>query len=94
MADIEQMRRDWAAVEAELRDDGWTDEEVAEFGDSIKAAVESGDVERFVLAGNCLAALARPIRVRLATCNGINESIRARIAADKAAKAQMERMAA
>lgn len=63
---IAAMRRDYGAVVAELRADGWSDEELAEWDASLKSATESGAPERLLAAADHLKALATPIRARSA----------------------------
>jgi len=91
---IEQMREDFRLVAADLLAEGWTEADIAAFGDSIKAALESGEADRIAAARTSMAAWAAPIRALLALGEGINERIRASLEAQRGIEFYKSREAA
>lgn len=91
---LDMLRDSYRLVALDLLADGWTDEQVAEFGESIRAALSSGDVEQYVSAADLLTGLAAPIRERIALADGINARVRAEIAARRKDNAMAMRLAA
>lgn len=71
---IDRMRRNYTLVVNELRNKGWSDEDVDEYGESFKSALESGDQDRIRDADTHLNAMV------LELCD-INTRIRASTAA-------------
>ncbi len=64
MSDLDGMRANYLVAVDELRRDGWTEDELAEWDASLKAAAESGDAEQLQAAADHLAALAAPVLTR------------------------------
>ena len=62
---ITTMRADYLRVAADLRTQcGWTEAEIAEYGASFTAAIDSGGIERINAAAAHLAAMVAPIDAR------------------------------
>ncbi len=78
---IEKMRANYLRVAKSLKDQGWSDEEIAEYAESIKSAVDSGDAERIDNARVHLEAMVEPLM-------DINERVWAAIEAKRAAAEQ------
>jgi len=67
------MRKDYMIVADKLRQEGWSDEDLAEYAQSFKSAIDSGDDDRINAAAIHLQA---EVRARFDTTERINLSLR------------------
>lgn len=85
---IAKMRADFGLVAKACKEAGeWTEADVSEFGAAIKAAVERKDEACIILWARDMAIRANDCLYRQLVVRGVEASMRARAAAEKAAKA-------
>lgn len=83
---IEKMRADWGVVAEDRRRTGdWTEQDEADIGAAIKAAVSDGNEEMIACWARWLADLAATTVALTAIAKGIEGRMRAKAAEHKAA---------
>jgi len=84
---IEKMRSDWAVVAEDRRQSGdWTEEDEADIGAAIKAAIEGGNDDLIACWARWLADLAAITVTLKAVALGIDGRMRAKAAEQRAAE--------
>lgn len=85
---IAKMRADFGLVAKACKDSGeWTEADTREFGEAIKAACDRKDEACIILWARDMAIRANDCLYRQMVVRGVEASMRARAAAEKAAKA-------
>lgn len=85
---VAKMRADFALVANACRESGeWSEADVSEFGAAIKGAVERNDEACIILWARDMAIRANDCLYRQLVVRGVEASMRARAAAEKATKA-------
>ncbi|MER2537654.1 MAG: hypothetical protein ABTQ26_00280 [Azonexus sp.] len=84
---IGKMRADFGLVAKACKDSGeWSEADVREFGEAIKAAIERKDEACIILWARDMAIRANDCLYRQLVVRGVEASIRARAAAEKVGK--------
>lgn len=79
MADIEQMRKDFKRIAGRLVADGWSDSDLNDLREAVKAAIESGEAERIDYWARWLADQAAQLEALAALCRAAEARIRAQM---------------
>lgn len=85
---IAKMRADFGLVSTACKESGeWSEADIKEFGAAIKAACESKDDACIILWARDMAIRANAVLYHQLVVRGVEASMRARAAAERAGKA-------
>lgn len=91
---IDKMRADFTVVAADRKAEGeWSDDDIADIGAAIKAAIAANNTETIVLWARWLADLAAPTVALKAIIASVGSSMR-KAAADRKQQAMRAEMSA